>query len=68
MNRFAPRAGDRARDATAFAVLATAKHQLGLVPGAEAVRLAAEARAALCHAQAILAERRLPTGRGTPME
>jgi serine/threonine protein kinase/WD40 repeat protein len=55
LNRFSPRVEGEHRDATAFAVLAMAKHRLGLAPGAERARLAKEARAALGHAQAILA-------------
>src|SRR5262249_58604125 len=36
LNRFSPRADDgEHRDATAFAVLAMAKHRLGMAPGAE---------------------------------
>jgi serine/threonine protein kinase/WD40 repeat protein len=66
MNRFAPRAGGWAWDATAFAVLAMAKHRLGLASGADAVGLAAEARAALGHAQAILAEKMPDPKEGRP--
>jgi hypothetical protein len=54
LNRFAPRAAGAHCDATAFAVLAMAKHRLGLAQGADAPHLAGEARAALSHALAIL--------------
>jgi tetratricopeptide (TPR) repeat protein len=57
LNRFSPRADLAHADATAFAVLAIAKHKLGSAPGADAARLAGEARAALGHAQAILAKK-----------
>jgi serine/threonine protein kinase/WD40 repeat protein len=68
LNRFSPRAGGVHQDATAFAVLAMAKHQLGLAPGADAVRLAAEARAALGHAQAILADKMPDPKEGRPFD
>jgi hypothetical protein len=56
LNRFCPGAGGVHFDATAFAVLAMAKHRLRLTPGADAARLAEEARTALSHAQAILSK------------
>jgi hypothetical protein len=57
LNRFSPQADGEHRDATAFAVLAMTKHRLGLAPGDNSARLAKEARAALGHAQAILASK-----------
>jgi serine/threonine protein kinase/WD40 repeat protein len=57
LNRFSPRADQVHADATAFAVLAMAKHKLASAPGADAQRLAEEARTALSHAQAILAKK-----------
>jgi hypothetical protein len=66
LNRFSPGAGGVHGDATAFAVLAMAKHRLGLAPGADAARLTAEARAALSHAQAILAQKMPDPKAGRP--
>jgi tetratricopeptide (TPR) repeat protein len=66
LNRFSPRADLAHADATAFAVLAMAKHKLGSAPGADAARLAGEARAALGHAQAILAKKMPDPKKGRP--
>src|SRR5262249_15031272 len=56
LNRVYPRADGGHWDAQGFAVLAMAKRRQGLVSGADAVRFAEEALAALGHAQAILAK------------
>jgi hypothetical protein len=66
LNRFSPRADGVYYDATAFAVLAMAKHRLGLVPGADGSRLAEQARAALTHAQAILSQKMPDPKAGRP--
>jgi hypothetical protein len=66
LNRFSPGAGGDHFDATAFAVRAMAKYRLGLAPGADAARLTAEARAALGHAQAILAKKMPDPKAGRP--
>jgi len=86
MDRFSPRIDGNPSDATAFAVLAMAKHRLsgGRKPpeptpggstqgadtprsgGADATRLADEARAALGHAEAILAEKMPAPARAGP--
>jgi WD40 repeat protein len=66
LNRFSPRVDGVHYDATAFAVLAMAKHRLGLAPGADAARLAEEARAALTHAQAILSQKTPDPSAGRP--
>jgi hypothetical protein len=56
LNRVSPKADGGEWDAAAFAVLAMAKHGLGLAPGADAARLAEEARSALSHGLAILSK------------
>jgi serine/threonine protein kinase/WD40 repeat protein len=66
LNHFSPRADGAGFDATAFAVLAMAKHRLGLAPGSDAARLAEEARAALAHAQAILSQKMPDPKAGRP--
>jgi serine/threonine protein kinase/WD40 repeat protein len=66
LNRFSPRVDGVHYDATAFAVLAMAKHRLGLAPGADAARLAEEAQAALTHAQAILSQKTPDPKAGRP--
>jgi hypothetical protein len=66
LNRFSPRVDGVYYDATAIAVLAMAKHRLGLAPGADAARLAEEARAALTHAQAIISQKMPDPKAGRP--
>src|SRR5262249_8790388 len=66
LNRFSPRLNGIHWDATAFAVLAMAKHKLGSAPGAEAAQLAGDARAALNRAQAILSQKMPDARAGRP--
>jgi tetratricopeptide (TPR) repeat protein len=68
INHFSPRVGGVHWDATAFVVMAMATHRLGLAPGADALRLAAEARMALGHAQAILAQKLPDPKEGRPFD
>ena len=56
LNRASPNADGAEWDAAVLAVLAMAKHGLGLGPGADATRLAGEARSALGHALACLSK------------
>jgi serine/threonine protein kinase/WD40 repeat protein len=66
LNRFSPRVDGVHPDAAAFAILAMAKHRLGLAPRADAARLAEEARAALTPAQAILLQKMPDPKAGRP--
>jgi tetratricopeptide (TPR) repeat protein len=68
VNRFSPRADGVHWDATAFAVQAMAKHQLGLAPGKDGRRgdLANEAKQALQHAEAILSNKMPDPKEGRP--
>jgi hypothetical protein len=54
LNRLSPGVDGVHRDATAFAILAMAKYQMGSVPTADGARLSKEAQAALRHAEDIL--------------
>jgi serine/threonine protein kinase/WD40 repeat protein len=67
MNRFAPRVDGAHCDASVFAVVAMAKHRLG-VAGTESSKpmLAEEARAALSHAQTILSQKMPDPKAGRP--
>jgi serine/threonine protein kinase/WD40 repeat protein len=68
LNRFSPQTGGGHCDATAFAVLGMAKHRLVLAPATDPTRLAEKARAALGHAQAILAEKMPDPSEGRPFD
>jgi hypothetical protein len=68
LERVAPRVNGVHWDAQGFAVLALAKHQLsqGSAPGADATRLAEEARTALGHAEVILSQKMPDPNAGRP--